>query len=191
MDNRKDSFQDPYLIIDIARIANSTTNNGRLAISLAPGKKDHRWNRDLQMDLARIKNDDIHVIVCCLEWYEIRMLNITDYPRMAQENGFIFYHLPIKDRDVPQDKELNSIIPIIVQHLLVGHNVLVHCRAGLGRAGTICACCLGHFGYTGTDAINLVRKQRPGAIQTNKQERYVSHYCLTINDMITMNSQTN
>lgn len=177
IDKRKNSFQDPYQIIDIAHIAINPVSKGRLSISIAPGKKDHRWNRDLQMDLNIIKQNGVQTIVCLLEWSEMTMLGIADYPRIAQENGLIFYHLPIKDRNIPLKKEIDALIPTIVQRLSNGQNVLVHCRGGLGRAGTVCACCLAHFGYDGPSAVNLVRQQRPGAVQTLKQEECVLNYC--------------
>ena len=106
----------------------------------------------------------------------MRSLNITDYPKLAQDNGLLFYHVPIRDRGCPSSSEINILIPIIVGKLLVGHNVLIHCNAGLGRAGTISACCLIHVGFDPNDAITVVRKRRPGAIQTDKQEACIREY---------------
>lgn len=184
LDRRTTSQQNPYKVIDIAHIVpnpeSGLTEKARLALSIAPGKKDNRWNRDLDVDLEIIKSNNIHVIVCLLEWSEMRMLSLTDYPRKAQEKGLLFYHMPIKDRGVTNQKELSTLVPILVQHLSSGHNVLIHCRGGLGRAGTICGCCLGHFGYQGTNAIDAVRAQRPGAIQTTKQEDSVIQYCRSL-----------
>ena len=180
LDRRATSEQVPYQVVDIAHVALDPSNvnkKGRLMISISPGKKDSRSNRNLQLDIEAIRSSGIQIIICLLEWSEMRKLNIVDYPRKAQEAGFLFYHLPIKDRGVPQYKEITALVPAIVKHLADGENVLVHCKSGLGRAGTICACCLGHFGYSGTDAIEMVRKQRPGAIQTSKQEDCVLYYC--------------
>lgn len=178
-DKRITSEQDPYKLVDVAHFIvdeNMPEQEGKLFISISPGKKDNKWNRDLEHDLNNIVNGEINIIVCLLEWAEMRMLNITDYPIRAQEMGITFYHLPIKDRGVPQLKELTTLIPIIIQHLAAGKNVLIHCRAGLGRAGLMCACCLTHFGYGGNDAIEVVRNQRPKAIQTTKQEECVISY---------------
>jgi ADP-ribosyl-[dinitrogen reductase] hydrolase len=52
-------------------------------------------------------------------------------------------------------------------------NVLVHCRGGLGRAGTIAARLLVELGMEPTKAIASVRGVRPGAIETSEQERFV------------------
>lgn len=188
IDKRTTSDQNPYKVIDIAHILinplistqDQQVNKSRLTLSIAPGKKDNRWNRNLDTDLDIIKQNGINVIVCLLEWSEMGMLSLTDYPIKAQEKGLIFYHLPIKDRGVTNQKELFTLIPILVKHLFSGHNVLVHCRCGLGRAGTICGCCLCHFGYQGRIAIETVRGQRPGAIQTAKQEQCVIDYCRSL-----------
>ena len=57
-----------------------------------------------------------------------------------------------------------------------GDNVLVHCRGGLGRAGTIGALLLIEFGLPNDRAIIKVRIARPGAIDIAEQEEYVRRY---------------
>jgi ADP-ribosylglycohydrolase len=57
-----------------------------------------------------------------------------------------------------------------------GGRVLVHCRGGLGRAGTIAALMLIERGWSAPQAIRDVRAVRPGAIETAEQERWVSHH---------------
>jgi ADP-ribosyl-[dinitrogen reductase] hydrolase len=52
-----------------------------------------------------------------------------------------------------------------------GRNVLVHCRGGLGRAGTIGARLLIELGME--HAVRQIRAVRPGAIETREQEKYV------------------
>lgn len=180
LDRRTTSEQVPYLIVDIAHVATDPLHpsiRGRLSVAISPGKKDNRWNRDVDLDLKIIKDNGIKVIVCLLEWSEMRMLDIVDYPRKAEEAGFLFYHLPIRDCGVPSQNEISVLIPILVQHLVNGQHILIHCREGLGRAGTICACCLIRFGYDPKTAIEIIRKRRPRAIQTHKQEECIAQYC--------------
>ena len=57
--------------------------------------------------------------------------------------------------------------------LLAGHRVLVHCRGGLGRAGTVAARLLVELGVPAVEAIRRVRAARPGAIETIEQQQYV------------------
>jgi len=62
------------------------------------------------------------------------------------------------------------------QMIKQGDNVLVHCRGGLGRSGTIAALLLIEFGLPNGLAIAQVRIARPGAIDIAEQEEYVRRY---------------
>ena len=59
------------------------------------------------------------------------------------------------------------------QILQNGEDVLVHCRGGLGRAGTIGARLLVELGMEPVKAIQQIRAVRPGAIETKAQENHV------------------
>jgi ADP-ribosyl-[dinitrogen reductase] hydrolase len=90
--------------------------------------------------------------------------------------GMLWFHLPIVDVSIPSEQfeakwktageELRSM-------LRSGSDVLVHCRGGLGRAGTIAARLLIELGIEPGTAIARVRSVRPGAIETAAQENYV------------------
>jgi ADP-ribosyl-[dinitrogen reductase] hydrolase len=90
--------------------------------------------------------------------------------------NMLWFHLPIVDVSIPNaqfnekwdtaGEELRSI-------LRSGSDVLVHCRGGLGRAGMIAARLLIELGMEPATAIGRVRAVRPGAIQTDEQERFV------------------
>ena len=51
----------------------------------------------------------------------------------------------------------------------------VHCLAGLGRAPFLVAIAMVNNGCTGINAINLIRKNRPGAINLT-QTNYILEY---------------
>jgi len=54
---------------------------------------------------------------------------------------------------------------------------MVHCAAGIGRTGTILACYLIKYQkYSAIDAIKKVRKERPGSIQSERQEFVIGLY---------------
>jgi atypical dual specificity phosphatase len=54
---------------------------------------------------------------------------------------------------------------------------MVHCAAGMGRAGTILACYLVKYQkYSGKDAIKKIRTERPGSIQSETQELAITFY---------------
>ena len=61
-------------------------------------------------------------------------------------------------------------------------DVLVHCRGGLGRAGTIAARLLVELGMDPTKAIVSVRAARPDTIENCNQENYVKNIGLAQNN---------
>lgn len=171
-----------YTITNIFKVSSSNNVNisgklGTLSISMCPGKKDTKHVRDLDTDLQQIMAAKVDVIVCLLPWSEMRSLKIADYPAKVKRLHIPFYHVPITDMGIPDYRQLDTIIPIISSFVEEGLHVLVHCRCGLGRAGTICACCLGYLGYDWVAAIELVRSKRSGAIQNSIQERCIMKYC--------------
>ncbi|NEP83332.1 MAG: hypothetical protein F6K39_37480, partial [Okeania sp. SIO3B3] len=50
------------------------------------------------------------------------------------------------------------------------------CQAGLGRTGTVAACCLVALGYSAVEAIALVRQTRQYTIETKQQENFVFRF---------------
>jgi ADP-ribosyl-[dinitrogen reductase] hydrolase len=85
-------------------------------------------------------------------------------------------HLPIRDVSVPDaafEANWEHAGEAIRARLRAGFDVLVHCKGGLGRAGTIAARLLAELGWDADEAIFAVRAVRHGAIETLAQQRHV------------------
>ncbi|HZU69746.1 MAG TPA: dual specificity protein phosphatase family protein [Ktedonobacteraceae bacterium] len=85
-------------------------------------------------------------------------------------------HLPVTDFTAPTLEQVKRAIDIIDDFLAQGLPVAVHCRAGLGRTGTILACYLVSQGCSAREAIEQVRMKRPGSIETAEQEAVVEKF---------------
>ena len=88
-----------------------------------------------------------------------------------------YLHVPTPDFTAPDMEKIDMAVDFIHQNISDNQAVMVHCAAGLGRAGTILACYfVKHMKFTAKEAINKVREQRPGSIQSETQELAITFY---------------
>ena len=161
------------LRIDEARIPGS---RGAIGITFCPGKKDGIWDRDLASDLDVIAAWAPLVVLTLIEEHEFSWLGVPDLGQQVQARGLRWHHLPIVDvrpPDVRFETQWQRLGSELSREIQNGSRVLVHCRGGLGRAGSVAALLLIGLGIEPQDAIRRVRAVRPGAIETSEQERYV------------------
>jgi protein-tyrosine phosphatase len=70
---------------------------------------------------------------------------------------------PVHDLHAPDLHELEPVLAQLRGHIADGEVLLVHCGAGIGRAGTIAAALLITMGLTFDDAVATVAANRPMA----------------------------
>ena len=132
-----------------------------------------------QMDLKAIKREfDPTTMVTLMPDDELSANKVPTLGQADLDHGMEWFHLPPQDMTAPDvsfNKAWARIGPRILHTIKLGGNVLVHCKGGLGRSGTIAALML--FGIPNGQAIALVRKARPGAIDIAEQEEYVRRVC--------------
>lgn len=127
---------------------------GKLAASGLPG-----WAQYLDDDLDEIRAEGITAIV-----------SLTERPLPAQDvqrRGFAYRHLPVVDFTPPSLEQFREFTRFVDDH---DGPVLVHCRAGIGRTGTMLAAYLIAHGMPAKEALQQVRAQRPGSVETREQE---------------------
>lgn len=107
------------------------------------------------------------------------ILSLTEEPLelpALREFGFAYQHLPVEDFTAPTQQQIESAVRFIDQGINRNEGVLVHCRAGIGRTGTILACYLVSRGLEPSAAIEQVRQTRPGSCEVYAQEFAVHQY---------------
>lgn len=176
MQNLRTSLSHP-LIIDTIDV-----DNGAMGLTFCPGKKQAQslsggWNRDIDLDLAAIKNWGAQVVISLLEPHEYTQLQVgellTLYPQL-----FTWLNLSFADKSAPDATWLTHwvFIRAQIQQLLHSRKILIHCKGGFGRTGTVAALILMDRGFSADEAIAQCRRARKFAVETPEQERFVRNY---------------
>ena len=161
---------------------------GAVGVTFAPGKRQAAamtgiWKRDLATDLKVIRDWGAQDLITLLEPHEFEELEISDLPTQSAAYGLRWHGMPITDGAAPDHRFLDRwfvLGPQLVREIRNGSRVVVHCKGGLGRAGTI-ACLLLLMSGTAPDAddaMRQVRSVRRGAIETLPQEAFLQAWPL-------------
>ncbi|HTX24596.1 MAG TPA: ADP-ribosylglycohydrolase family protein [Steroidobacteraceae bacterium] len=97
-----------------------------------------------------------------------------------------YHRRPIRDHDVPALPEhMQDILELIERALRAGRHVYVHCRAGIGRTGTVLGCFLAERGASGDAALETLNRawqqsaratDWPSVPETDGQVEYVRQW---------------
>ncbi len=150
---------------------------GLIGMTFCPGKKQPdaamgAWDRDLDLDLACVREWGAVAVVTLMEEHELGKYQVERLGATAGALGMEWHHLPIIDVDVPREPFEALWVrsgPRLREHLAGGRRILLHCRGGLGRTGTIAARLLAELGMPAQAAVAAVREARPGTLETRAQ----------------------
>lgn len=123
---------------------------------------------DLERDLRKLSRMGLGGIVSLTE-------NPLRSPSIDRLN-FNYLHVPIDDMGIPHTSEIDRFVVFVDEVKKSGKGVVVHCGAGIGRTGMMLACYLVSQGQSTKNAIEAVRRARPGSIETTEQELAIYDY---------------
>ena len=154
---------------------------GILGMTLCPGKHARsnfggRWERDLPTDMRAVVDWGATTLVTLMEEPELEKLGVGNLGTVAEEAGLEWHHLPITDVQVPDERFERPWAysgHVLRRKLASGERILLHCRGGLGRTGTVAARLAIELGVKPEDALRAVRRARSGAVETRAQKAYV------------------
>jgi len=124
------------------------------------------------MDLYRQSGVDVVVMLVSDE--EAYTKSGRDLRSEYQKNGVEVISMPIPDFSIPTAEQLQKGLATAYAHALAGHNLAVHCNAGIGRTGLFMACLARKvFGIPGEQAAAWVRQYIEHAIENEEQLKMV------------------
>ncbi|HHA2734539.1 TPA: cyclin-dependent kinase inhibitor 3 family protein [Stenotrophomonas maltophilia] len=176
------SLTHPLIIAELA----VGDRGGAIGVTFAPGKYQEAamtgaWARDLEQDTSAIRQWGAAHLISLLEPWEFSQLRIECLPQVVEGQGISWHGLPITDGAAPDHRLLERwpvLGSMLVQGLHSGQRIVVHCKGGLGRAGTVAAMLLlqSRTVRTAQAAIDSVRRFRPGAVETVVQEEFLRQW---------------
>ena len=106
-------------------------------------------------------------------WEYVRRHDITvvidlegdlDHGVPTLPNHVLYLYFPIYDEDLPDMAKLHAVARLGASMVEHGHKVLSHCGMGFNRSALVAGLILHYLGFTGEEAVALLRSRRPGAL---------------------------
>ena len=157
------------------------SSNVTIGMTHSPGRNHidssgNVWTRNIQADLKDIRNWGATSLITLAEEKEFATLGVPNFEMNLTAMNYNWFHLPIPDMHPPGrdfKKRWKEKKEALFTEFYPGKKIIIHCASGLGRTGTLVAKLLTDYGHKATEAIKLVRKTRPGSIETPLQEKFV------------------
>lgn len=177
---------DPETLADSASAPPPLPETARKYVRQAAGPRGFMWLKkgmlagtprpgivaEFHDDLEALKRVGVTVLVS-LTTTPVDSLALIDY-------GIKHIASPIIDMQPPTIEQAFYLCKKITDCIAAGDVVAVHCRAGLGRTGTILASQLIYEGYEALDALETVRRVEPKWVQSEEQVAFLVEFARAV-----------
>lgn len=152
---------------------------GRLGVSRKP---DGGEALDAQME--HLHRGMVDHVVSMLEPAEAAEFGLAGEGEAAERHGVGFYNFPIVDHGLPQDVDHYARVARAIDgRLRSGQSLVIHCRAGLGRAPSLAICALISGGMNADEAILRVGRARGRPVpETDEQYAFIQSFAARLKD---------
>lgn len=161
-----DDDTEPFQIAEL-----ELAGGGRLGIARLPGRTGH-----LAEDVEAIARWGAMLVVSMTEKGEMETYGAASLSEELARHGIEHHGFAVPDYGVPADNDARwkPLSEALQHNLQTGGAVLLHCLGGKGRSGMVAARLLSETGTEPAEALAQVRAVRPGAVETEAQERWAA-----------------
>ena len=137
-----------------------------------------RGNDMLADELRRWKDSNIEVVVSALSPEEMRGLGVLKESELCNEIGLEYVQFSIVNREAPATIDaVGDLVDRLGGYLAAGRSVVIHCRAGIGRASLLAACTLVRAGVDADEAFARISLARGVTVpDTSDQREWVRRF---------------
>lgn len=129
---------------------------------------------DLDYDMRALQRVGVTLLVS--------LTRVTMEPGLLSGYGIRGVWSPIRDMGAPSLEQAMTLCRRIARWIADGEVVAVHCRAGLGRTGTILASYLIWEGRGPLDALETARRIEPRWVQSEAQVAFLEEFAKAVAD---------
>ncbi|WP_306223087.1 protein-tyrosine phosphatase family protein [Bosea beijingensis] len=152
---------------------------GALLLGPCPGRRKEALDEAslqavLTEDLSRLTEMGANGLLSLVEAKELPG-GLDGFATAVRAVKMEWTHLPIPDYGVPDAVFMTGWRRLdLARRLREGESWAIHCRAGLGRTGTIAALLLVESGMSAADAVAHIRREHDAAaVETEAQEKFL------------------
>ena len=124
-------------------------------------------------------DSEVDYVISLIEEEEMVNLRVENLGESVRAKGMCWMHMPLTDTTAPEREWLDVFrqhLDSIRKGISSGKAVLVHCKGGLGRAGTCAALILFLQGLEMNDAIQLIRATRSDQCINSIQQIFLEKF---------------